>query len=88
MMTLAKIADYWLYNSKHLYKAKYLTFDKVKKYFQGTRHVENYSDSLTLMAYGYGIEGFRDRVQEPDNMVNYFPLVSSKSKFSDSFINS
>ena len=38
------------------------------------------SYDLTL-AYGWGIEGIRERAQWPDNAVNFYPLTKQDSKY-------
>ena len=42
----------------------------------------------TLRVFGFGVETFRDRSQEPDQAAFFYPAVPTKSKFAESFTNS
>ena len=37
-------------------------------------------------AFGFGVEGFRDRIQVSDKEFSFYPAVPSKSKFSPDFM--
>ena len=52
------------------------------KNFEGELQYNQYHSSTV---YGYGIEGIRDKGQEPDQYTSFFPIVPLWSKFDRSF---